>query len=99
MPDSQRIPADMRADQRCINVDDLAGRDPRSNAGPDRALENPAKAFGTPALPDAGQARVIGQMLVQPVTNEPADRDVDRCLAHQPPVVDDTEQEAREHQS
>ena len=41
---------------------------------------------------------MVGQRLVQAVADEPADREVDLGLAHQPPVVDDAEQEAREHQ-
>jgi hypothetical protein len=41
---------------------------------------------------------MVGQRLVQAVDAEPADGEVDLGLAHQPPVVDEAKQEAREHQ-
>ena len=41
---------------------------------------------------------MVGQDLVQAITAEPADCEVDLGLAHQPPVVDEAEQETREHQ-
>ena len=59
----------------------------------------PAEPLGAPALPDAGQRGMIGQRLVQPVAREPADGEVDLRLPHQPPVMDDAQQEARQHQA
>jgi hypothetical protein len=73
-------------------------RDPRLEAGAHRALEDPAEAHRTPALADTRQAGMVGQHLVQAVAAEPADREIDLGLTHQPPVVDEAEQEAREHQ-
>ena len=35
---------------------------------------------------------------MQPVADEPADREIDLRLAHQPPVMHDAEQEPRKHQ-
>ena len=57
------------------------------------------KPLGAPALPNAGQRGMVGQGFVQAVTGEPADREIDLRLAHQPPVVDDAKQKAREHQA
>ena len=94
----QALPADVGADQRGIDVDDVGLRDPRLKAGAYRALEDPAEALGAPALANPGQARMVGQDLVQAITAEPADCEVDLGLAHQPPVVDEAEQETREHQ-
>jgi hypothetical protein len=39
-----------------------------------------------------------GSVLVQTVAREPANGQVDLCLAHQPPVMDDAEQEPGQHQ-
>ena len=41
---------------------------------------------------------MVRQMLVQPVADEPPDRDVDLSFPHQPAVVHDAEQKAGEHQ-
>ena len=64
------------------------------DAGPNGPLEDAPEALRAPALPDARQRRVVRQGLVQAIAAEPADREVDLRLAHQPPVVDDAEQEA-----
>ena len=77
---------------------DLALGDLRRHAGLHCALEDAPEALGAPALADAGQRRMVGQRLVQPVAHEPADREVDLRLPHQPPVMHDPEQEARQHQ-
>ena len=95
MPNRQALPAHVGADQRGIDVDDLALGDLRLDAGLDGPLEDLAEALGAPALADAGQRRVVGQGLVQAVAGEPADGEVDLRLAQQPPVMDDAEQEAR----
>ena len=79
-------------------MDDLALGDLRLDAGPNGALEDAAEALGSPALPDPRQRRVVGQGLVQAIAAEPADREIDLRLPHQPPVVDDAEKEARQHQ-
>ena len=42
---------------------------------------------------------MVGKTLVQPVSDEPADRDVDLRFPHQPAVVHNPEQQAREHQA
>lgn len=97
--DNQRIPTHMRADQRCINVDNLAGRDLRRNAGFDRALEYPAKPFCAPALTYPRQARMIRQTLMNLVPDEPPYREVHLRLAHQTTVVNVTHQKARQHQT
>ena len=91
----QALPADVGPDQRGVDVDDLALGDPRVDAGPHGALEDAAEALGAPALADPGQPRMIGQRLVQAIAAEPADREVDLRLPHEPPVVNDPEQEAR----
>jgi hypothetical protein len=77
---------------------DLALGDLRRNASPHRPLEDRAEALSAPALADAGQRRMVGQRLVQPVADEPADREIDLRLAQHPPVMHDPEQEPREHQ-
>ncbi len=97
--DGKRIPAHMRADQGGVEMDNLSGRDLRGDAGLNRAFEDPAKTLGTPALANARQRRMIGQSLMQPVTNKPADRDIDRRLTHQSPVMDNAEQETCQHQA
>ena len=59
---------------------------------------NGRRAFGEPllipTLADAGQTRMIGQPLMQPATDEPADRDGELSFAHQPAVVHDPGQQA-----
>ena len=42
---------------------------------------------------------MVRQRLVQSVADEPADRQIDLRLSHQPPIMDDAEQEARQHQT
>ena len=42
---------------------------------------------------------MIGQTLMQPVADEPPDRDVDLSFPHQPTVVHDAKQKAGEHQT
>jgi hypothetical protein len=79
-------------------VHDLAPGDPRGHAGLHRPLEDAPEALGAPALADARQRRMIGQGIVQPVADEPADREVDLRLPQQPSVMHDPEQEPGEHQ-
>jgi hypothetical protein len=98
MAGHQALPADVGADQRGIDMDDLGLGNPRLQTGAHRALEDLPEALGPPALADPGQARMIRQRLVQAVAAEPADREVDLSLTHQPPVVDEAEQESGEHQ-
>ena len=62
------------------------------------ALEDPAEAHRTPALAHPGQAAMIRQRRVQAVAAEPADRQIDLSRAHAP-VVDEAEEEAREHEA
>ena len=93
-----RVPADVGADQGAVDVDDLALGDPGRDAGLHGAGKGAPGPLRAPALPDARQAGVVRQRLVQAVAGEPADGGVGPGLAHQPPVVDDAEQQAREHQ-
>src|ERR1700712_2831396 len=55
MPNGQRIPADMRPDQRCIEMDDLTGFDLSCNTGLHRPLEDPSEALSAPPLANARQ--------------------------------------------
>ena len=41
---------------------------------------------------------MVGQRFMQAIAAEPADRELDLGLTHQPPVVDQAEQEAGEHE-
>jgi hypothetical protein len=79
-------------------MDDLALRDACGDAGLHGPLEDATEPLGAPALPYPRQRGMIGQPLLQAVPGEPADRQVDLRLAQQPPVVDDAEQEACQHQ-
>jgi hypothetical protein len=54
------------------------------------------------ALPraiDARQGGMIGQPVLKPIASEPPDRQIDHRLAHQSPIVNDTEKKACEHQA
>ncbi len=79
-------------------MDHLTLGDPSGDAGCHRALKDAPKLLCSPALPDPGQARVIGQGLVQPIACKPANGQVDLRFPHEPAVVDDAQQEARQHQ-
>jgi hypothetical protein len=89
----QSFPADVGADQRGVDVHDLALDNLRGDTGGDCLLEDPAEAHRTPALADARQARVVGQTLGETETRKPPDRQVDVCLAHELAIMDDAEQE------
>ena len=93
------VPADVGADQGALDVDDLALGDPGGDAGLHRAGGDAPEPLRAPALADARQAGVVRQGLVQSVAREPADGDVDPGFPQQPPVVDDAEQEAGEHEA
>jgi hypothetical protein len=93
----QALPGDVGSDQRGVDMDDLALRN-AGNASLHGALENATEPLGAPALPYPRQRGMIGQSFLQAIPGEPADREVDLRLAHEPPVVDDTEQETRQHQ-
>jgi hypothetical protein len=77
----QGFPAHICPDQRCVDMNDLAGCDLGCDARRHRAFENGAKALGAPALANARQRRMVGKHLVQTVTREPTDRDVDLGFA------------------
>ena len=70
----------------------------RRQARPDRAAEYLPEPLLPPALPDPRQARMIRQPILQPVTDEPPDRDVHLRFAQQTPVVHDPQQKTRQHQ-
>jgi hypothetical protein len=98
MADGQALPAHVRPDQRGVDMHDLASGDLRRHAGQHRSLKDAPEALGAPALADTGQRRMIGQGLVQSIADEPADREIDLRLPHQPPVMHDPEQEPSKHQ-
>ena len=79
-------------------MDDFALGNPGGDAGLHAPLEDAAEPLGAPTLPDPRERGMIGQPVLQPVAGEPADRQVDLRLAHEPAIMDDPEQEAREHQ-
>jgi hypothetical protein len=97
MAHRQAFPADVGTDQRGIHVHDLAGRDLRGDAGLDRPLKDAPEPFRSPALADSRQARMIGKIIVQAIANEPADRQVHLRLAHQLAIMDDAQQDPRQH--
>src|SRR5690606_35043667 len=74
----QCTPADTGADQGRSNMDDLPSGNLRGVTGMDCTLKYPRETFSTPSLTNAGQCRMIRQRLMQTVTDEPADCDVDR---------------------
>ena len=76
----------------------LALRHLRVQARTDRAPEYLPKPSLSPALPYPRQARMIRQLILQPVADEPPDREVHLRLAHQPTVVHEPQQKARQHQ-
>lgn len=53
--DCERIPTDMGAEKRGVEMDDFAGRDPGGDACLDRAFKVSAEALGTPVLANARQ--------------------------------------------
>ena len=99
MANREALPADIGPDQRCIDMHDLALGDPGRHTAPDRPLEDAPKSLRAPALANTGQRRMIRQPLVQAVPREPADREIDLCLSHQTPVMNDPQQEAGQHQA
>jgi hypothetical protein len=92
VPFNQAIPAYIGADQRGINVHNLGRRDLRRQASRDRALEDTAEPLFAPALADPCQTRMMRQLFMQTVTDEPADSDVNLSLAHQFAIMDDTDE-------
>lgn len=67
-------------------------------AGSNRLLKNPFETLHSPTLPDAGQATVVGQFVVQPKPCKPANREIDPSLPHQLSIVNDALTETCEHQ-
>jgi len=97
-PLNQALPADVGADQRGIDVDHFGGRDLRLEARRRRALEDHSKPLLAPALAKAGQGRMIRQLLMQSVADEPADRDIDLGFAQKFAVVHEATQQPGKHQ-
>ncbi|WEF23883.1 hypothetical protein [Paracoccus sp. S3-43] len=62
------------------------------------AGEDGAEHRLAPTLPDARQGGMVRQRLVKPVSDKPANREIDLRLSHQPPVMHDAVQETRKHQ-
>ncbi len=79
-------------------MDNLALGDARFDARLDRALEDLPEPIGAPALADPRQRGMIRQDLVQTVSGKPANRDVHLGFPHQSAIVDNAEEEARQHQ-
>jgi hypothetical protein len=69
----QAAPAHIGADQRGIDVHNLSRGDLRLQAGLDRTLEDSPEPLFTPALADARQTRMMRQLFMQTVANEPTD--------------------------
>ena len=55
MTNSQTVPTHVRANERVVDVDDLALRDLCCNARLNRSLEDLLEAIAAPTLPDPGQ--------------------------------------------
>jgi hypothetical protein len=79
-------------------VDHLSSSNFSGDTRPYRPLEDVSKALGAPALSDAGQRRVVWQWFMQRIANEPTNRQVHLCFAHQATVVDNAKQKTGEHQ-
>jgi len=73
-------------------VDHLSSSNFSGDTRPYRPLEDVSKALGAPALSDAGQRRVVWQWFMQRIANEPTNRQVHPCFAHQATVVDNAKQ-------
>ncbi len=99
MADHRTVPGHVCADQRSVDVDNLALGDAGPDAGRHRAPEDVAEPLGAPSLTDSRQRGMIRQPVPQAATGEPATCQVHLRLAHRAPVVDDAGQEAREHQT
>jgi hypothetical protein len=84
----QRVHADIRPDQASIDVNGFSRNQPRRLTLLDDLRENPAKDILAPALPDAGQRRMVRQCLMQGIADEPADREIDLGFSHQSPIMD-----------
>ena len=98
MARDQGVHADIRTDHTGFDVNGLCRNHPGLLALPHEAREDLAEDVCAPALPDARQRGVIRQSLVQGVTDEPADHETDLRFTHQSPVLNDPQQEARQHQ-
>ena len=94
----QALPTHVRPNQRGIHVNHFGLRHLRIQARTHRATEYLLETLLPPTLPDTRQTRMIRQTLVQPIPDEPADREVHLRLAHQPTVVYEAQQQARQHQ-
>ena len=78
---------------------DLALGDPGAYAVAHRAFEDAPEPIGAPSLPDTRERRMIRQPAIEPEAREPADRQVYLRFPQEASVVDDSEQEACEHQA
>ena len=90
--------ADVGADQCRIDMDrfavDQLGVDALLHGAPEYLLKKPF----APALPDPGQAAVIRQAFIEPVTRKPADGQVNLRLPHQLAVLHQSQKEPGQHQ-
>ena len=89
MARNQCVHADIRPDQAGVNVDGFSRNQARRLALSHDMYEDLAENICAPTLPDARQRGVIRQGLVQGVTDEPADREIDLRFTLQPPVLND----------
>ena len=78
---------------------DLALGDPGCHTALNRPLKDAPKPLGAPALPNTGQRRMIRKPLVEAIASKPADREIDLCLSHKTPVMDDPEKKAGQHET
>jgi hypothetical protein len=68
---------------------DLSRGDLRLQAGSDRSFEDVTETLIAPALTDARQTRMIGQLFMKRVTGKPANGDINLGVPHELAVVDD----------
>src|SRR5262249_48206220 len=89
VPLREAIPAHIGTDERGDDMHNLGRGDLRRQAGLNRALEDLADPIFSPALAESRQARIMRQLLMEAIAEEPADIDVDLSLTHQLAVVHD----------
>ena len=95
----QAPPSSRRTNQRSVHVNHFSLRHLRVQTRTHRPTEYLPESLLPPALTYPRQAPMIRQPLVQPIPDEPPDRQVHLRLAHQPTVVNQPQQKARQHQT
>ena len=97
VPLAQALPSHVRTDQRGVNVHNFTLSNPSCDACAYCANKNCPEQLCSPALADAGQRRMIWQRLVQAVTCEPPNGEVDLRFAHELTIMDNAEEKASQH--